>query len=102
MLNQNSPENSEWFREAGGPITAPFGEQPDADRIAPSHQTITVMLDLVDPIGLGRWLSGLAAPSDDGHPRTSAPCQPIEVPSPIRRPGPARKNLLTRRRPHHT
>ena len=88
--------------EAGGPIIAPFGEQTDADRIAPGHQTITVMLDLVDPIGAGRWLSGLAAPSDDGHPRTSGPCQLIEVPSPIRRRGPARKNQLTRRRPHHT
>src|SRR3981081_1176751 len=89
-------------RDMGGPISAPLGEQTDADRVAPAHQPMAVMLDLVDRIGAGRWLSGLAAPSDDGHPRTSGPCQPIEVPSPIRRPGPARKNLLTRRRPHHT
>ena len=34
------------------------GDQPDADGIAPRHQPIAVVLDLVNPLGAGRRLVG--------------------------------------------
>ena len=44
--------------EAARPVVAVAGKQADADGIAPGHQPIAVVLDLVDPIGAGRGLVG--------------------------------------------
>ena len=41
-------------REAGCPIVAPAGDEPNAYRVAPGHQAVAVVLDLVielDPDG---------------------------------------------------
>ena len=46
-------------RIPGGPVMAVTGEQPDADRIAPGHQAIAVVLDLVNPVRAGRGLSAV-------------------------------------------
>jgi hypothetical protein len=36
--------------EADRPVVAAAGDQPDADRVAPGHQPVTVVLDLVNPV----------------------------------------------------
>jgi len=33
-------------------------DQPDAERIAPGHQPVAVVLDLMNPVGTGRRLVG--------------------------------------------
>jgi hypothetical protein len=38
------------------PVVAPAGDQPDADRIAPCHKPVVVVLDLVNPVRAGRGL----------------------------------------------
>ena len=45
-------------RIAVGPVVAAAGDQPDAHRIAPGHQPVAVVLDLVNPVGAGRGLVG--------------------------------------------
>jgi hypothetical protein len=45
-------------REALRPIVAPPGQQPDANGVSPGHETISVVLDLVNPLGAGRRLVG--------------------------------------------
>jgi hypothetical protein len=37
-------------REAGGPVVASARDQPNADRVAPGHQAIAVVLDLMNPV----------------------------------------------------
>jgi hypothetical protein len=44
--------------ETARPIVAIAGKQTDAHGIAPGHQPIAVVLDLMDPIGAGRGLVG--------------------------------------------
>jgi hypothetical protein len=39
-------------------VTAVAGDQPDADRIAPCHKPVAVVLDLVNPVRAGRGLVG--------------------------------------------
>ena len=43
---------------AGTPVVSVSRQQPDADRVAPSHQAIAVMLDFVDPVRPGRRALG--------------------------------------------
>jgi hypothetical protein len=45
-------------REAGRPVVPPAGDQPDAYRIAPGHQPVAVVLDLVDPVGVRQRVIG--------------------------------------------
>ena len=45
-------------RETVRPVVAAAGDQPDADRIATRHETIAVVLDLVNPAGSGRRTVG--------------------------------------------
>jgi hypothetical protein len=45
-------------READRPVVTPAGDQPDANGIAPGHQPVAVVLDLVNPVGAGRGLVG--------------------------------------------
>ena len=45
-------------RVAVRPVVAPAGDQPDAHGIAPGHQPVAVVLDLVNPVGAGRGLVG--------------------------------------------
>jgi hypothetical protein len=40
------------------PIMPVAGEQADSNGVAPRHEPITVVLDLVDPIGPGGWAIG--------------------------------------------
>jgi hypothetical protein len=44
--------------EAVRPVVAAPGNQPDADGVAPGHQPVTVVLDLVNPVGAGRRAVG--------------------------------------------
>jgi len=37
---------------------APSGDQSDARRIPARHEPVAVVLDLVNPVGAGRWLVG--------------------------------------------
>ena len=52
-------------RVAARPVVPSAGDQPDAHRVAPGHEPVAVVLDLVDPIGargrtVGRgWEAGL-------------------------------------------
>ena len=41
-----------------GPVVASPGQQPDAHWVAPGHQTVAIVLDLVNPVGPGRRLVG--------------------------------------------
>jgi hypothetical protein len=43
---------------SGRQIVAAAGDQPYAHGIAPGHEPIAVVLDLVKPVGAGRWLVG--------------------------------------------
>jgi hypothetical protein len=45
-------------RIARRPVVAVAGEQANTNRIAPRHQAIAVMLDLVDPVRAGRRTVG--------------------------------------------
>ena len=45
-------------REPLRPIVAPTGDKPDADRIAPRHKAVAVVLDLMNPVGAGRRTVG--------------------------------------------
>ena len=45
-------------REAAGPVVAAAGQQPDAHGIAPGHQPIAVVLDLVNPVRARRRFVG--------------------------------------------
>ena len=45
-------------REAVRPVVAAPGNQPDADGIAPRHQPVAVVLDLMQPVGAGRRAVG--------------------------------------------
>jgi hypothetical protein len=60
--------------EAGRPVVAAAGDQPNTDRIAPSHQAVAVVLDLVNPVGAGRGLvgGGWEAGFDEGSTRHAA------------------------------
>jgi hypothetical protein len=40
------------------PVVAPAGDQPNADWVAPGHEPETVVFDLVNRVGAGRWLVG--------------------------------------------
>jgi len=42
-------------RETLRPVDAVAGEKPDAGGGAPYHHAKAVELDLVDPVGAGRW-----------------------------------------------
>ena len=45
-------------RITGRPVVAPAGDQPDAHGVAPGHEPVAVVLDLVNPVGAGRGLVG--------------------------------------------
>jgi hypothetical protein len=45
-------------RVAVRPVVTPPGNQPDAYGIAPGHEPVAVMFDLVNPVGAGRELVG--------------------------------------------
>ena len=45
-------------RITGRPVVPIAGDQPDAHGVAPGHEPIAVMLDLVNPVGAGRGLVG--------------------------------------------
>jgi hypothetical protein len=45
-------------RETVCPIITSPGQEPDADRIAPGHQPIAVVLDLVNPVRARRGIVG--------------------------------------------
>ena len=53
-----------WFigldheRIAVRPVVASARGQPDADRVAPGHEAIPIMLDFVNPVGAGRRAVG--------------------------------------------
>src|SRR6476620_11644213 len=44
--------------EAAGPVIAAPSQQPDAHRIAPGHERVAVVLDLVNPVCTGWGLVG--------------------------------------------
>jgi hypothetical protein len=45
-------------REARSPVVPPAGDEPNAHGVAPGHEPIAVMLDLVNPVGAARRLVG--------------------------------------------
>jgi hypothetical protein len=46
------------WREAGRPVFAPAGDQPNAHRVPTRHEPVAVVLELMNLVGVGRRLVG--------------------------------------------